>query len=84
MLSWKESNSDGKNAIRLIVGPLVSQMNMFPTPEKLEDGFHRLRSFVPYSLNDEDRNRLNIIIDAFTRRRFRVLWCHRELRRNTT
>ena len=60
-----------KNAISQILGMLVSRVNMFPTPENLEDGFHRLHSYVPYSLDDEDRNRLNIIIDAFTRRRSR-------------
>ena len=53
-----------KNAIRLILGLLVSRVNMFPTPENLEDGFHRLRSFVPYSLDDEDRNRPNTRLRA--------------------
>ena len=59
------------SAIRLISDLLVSRMNSSPTPENLEDAIHRLRTFVPYSLDDHLRTELTITIDKLKNRRFK-------------
>ena len=59
------------NARRLISNLLVSRVNLSPTPENLEDAIHRLRTFVPYSLDDEERTWLTTAIDEFMRKRFK-------------
>ena len=54
-----------------ILSLLVSRVNFSPSPENLEDAIHRLRTFLPYSLKDEDRAQLTNILDAFTHKRFK-------------
>ena len=58
-------------AIRLISNLLVSRVNLSPSPENLEDGIHRLRTFFRYSLSDKDRTLLTGFLDAFTHKRFK-------------
>ena len=60
-----------RNSIKQIPGLLVSRGNLSSTPENLEDTIRRLRTFVSYSLGDEDRTELINIIDAFTHQRFK-------------
>ena len=64
-LTEKESG-----VMMLILGLLVSRVNLSPTPEILEDAIHRLRAFVSYPLRDEDRTRLTTVLNTFTHRRF--------------
>ena len=64
-LTEKESG-----VMMLILGLLVSRVNLSPTPENLEDAIHRLRAFVSYPLRDEDRTRLTTLLNTFTHRRF--------------
>ena len=49
---------------------LVSRVNLSPTPENLEDAIHRIRTFIQYSLDDEGRRVLTLLLDAFTHKRF--------------
>ena len=53
-----------------ILSLLVARVNLSPSPENLEDGIHRLRTFVPYSWGDGDRTQLTTILNAFTHKRF--------------
>ena len=48
---------------------LLSRVNLFPRPEYLEDGIRRLRTLVPYSL-DDDRTNLTKVLDTLTYMRF--------------
>ena len=59
------------SAIMLILGLLVSRVNLSPTPENLEDAIHRLRTFVSYPLGDEYHTRLTEVLNAFTQTRFK-------------
>ena len=59
------------NAIRLISNLLMSRVNLSPTPGNLEDAIHRLRAFVPYSLDDEQRTWTTGAINQFMRQRSR-------------
>ena len=59
-----------RNTISLISGMLVYRANLSPTPESLEDAIHRLRTFVSYPLNDEDRTHLTLLLGALTHKRF--------------
>ena len=58
------------NAIRLISGLLLSRANLSPTPENLERSIHCLRTFVSYSLDDEVRTQLTLMLSGFTHKRF--------------
>ena len=49
---------------------LLSRVNLFPRPEYLEDGIHRLRTLVPYALDDEHRTELTKVLNAFSYMRF--------------
>ena len=57
-------------AINLISNLLVSRVNLSSTPENLEDAIHRLRTFVPHSLDDEYRAQLTQLLDVFMHKRF--------------
>ena len=59
-----------RNTMRQLSGLLVTRVNLSPTPENVEDGIHHLRTFIPYSLGDEDRIRLTNTLSAFTHKRF--------------
>ena len=61
-----------KMSMRLTLSLLISRVNLSPSPENLEDGIHRLRTFVSYSSSwdDEDRTELTAVLSAFTHKRF--------------
>ena len=59
-----------RHAMEQIPGLLVSRVNLSPTPENLEDAIHRLRTFGPYSPNDEERKELTDTLDALRQKRF--------------
>ena len=60
-----------RTAMRRILSLLISRVNLSPSPENLEDGIHRIHTFIPYSWEDEDRTQLTLILDAFTHKRFK-------------
>jgi tetratricopeptide (TPR) repeat protein len=57
-----------RNTMMVISSLLMSRLDSFSRPEYLEDAIRRIRSFVPYLL-DEDRISLTSILNSLTRRR---------------
>ena len=60
-----------RNAMLLILGLLVSRLELFSRPDYLEDAIHRIRAFLPCFPDDSDlRATLVEQLDGLTRRRF--------------
>ena len=57
-------------AMLLMLGLLVSRVNLSPTPENLEDAIRRLRTLDSYSLGDEYHTKLTSVLNTFMHRRF--------------
>ncbi|KAN0131842.1 CHAT domain containing protein [Lactarius tabidus] len=62
------SRTTQRDAMRLISVLLVSRLDLFSSPEYLEDAINRIRTFVP-CLPDDDRAMLAKVLDTFTERR---------------
>ena len=56
--------------IKRISELLVSRVTLSPTPENLENAIHRIRTFIPYSLDDEGRTVLTLLLDGLMHKRF--------------
>ena len=68
--SRKSSVETQTIAMDAVTRLLLSRVNLFPRPDYLEDGIRRLRTLVPYSLDDERRTNLTKMLDTLTYMRF--------------